>query len=258
MVTRVLCIGGIDPSGGAGLTVDARVLARHGAAALPVVSALTVQDRHGLQRVEPVAAELFDASLAAALADGPVQAIKVGLLAGATQVRQVAERLASVRAAQPGLPIVVDPVLSATAGGYRADGALVAAVRADLVPLATVTTPNLPESELLFAGDAGLRAAVTAQNTAVLQKGGHGAGARLTDRLVTATGELRWTHPRLAVGPVRGTGCALASALAAQLAARIELAPACERAITWLQGALGALARRGPGDGLPRLLPIEA
>jgi hydroxymethylpyrimidine/phosphomethylpyrimidine kinase len=250
---RVLVLGGIDPCGGAGVTADARTIAALGAEALPIVLALTVQNRHGCTRVEAVAPDLWLAAMAAALADGRCDAIKVGLLADAAQAVLLAERL---RPLAGRVPLVVDPVLSASAGGYDAGDALVSAY-ADLLPLAPVLTPNLPELARL-GGEPPDRAVArlrAAGCLAVLIKGGHGEGTQLVDELHAEGAVQRFVHPRLDVGPVHGTGCALASVLAAELARGAALTSAAERAVGFLQACLAGM---GPPDGrgLPRPLRL--
>ena len=113
-----------------------------------------------------------------------------------------------------------------------------------LAPLASVFTPNLPELDVVLGG-APAAALLESGCAAVLVKGGHGDGARLTDRLLQAAGVREYAHDRLATGPVHGTGCALASAIAARLAAGAGIEAACAAAITWLQACLRAM---GPAD----------
>lgn len=248
MTLRVLVLGGLDPGGGAGLTADARALEHHGALALPVATALTVQNRRGFRRADPVPGPALAAALAAALDDGPVHAVKVGLLCDPAQVEAVASALAAARAG----PVVVDPVLSATAGGYAPPPGLAAACRSALVPLATVCTPNLPEAAAL-CGDRPPGALLEDGCGAVLLKGGHGEGAMLVDRLLLPDGTREFAHARLPVGAVHGTGCALASSIAARLAAGAAVSEACGLAIGWLGRCLGAMGGPAP-DGLPRPL----
>ena len=250
-VVRVLVIGGLDPCGGAGITADARVLQLHGAQALPIAVALTVQNRHGFTQCAEVAAELWQAAFAAALADGPIAAIKLGLLASASQAASLAALLAPL-ARQ--VPLVVDPVLSATAGGYQAPGALAAVYREQLVPIAAVFTPNLPERAAVLGALAPAEACRRGCR-AVLTKGGHGTGGPLVDVLSTSAAEFSFAHPRQPVGPVHGTGCALASSLAAHLAHGRSAVDAAGASIAWLQRCLAAMGA-APDHGLPRPLAL--
>lgn len=251
MIRRVLVVGGVDPSGGAGISADARVLQAHGVHALPVVVALTVQNRFGMRQLDAVPAEHWRPALAAAIQDGPLHAVKTGLLADGAQAQALAEDLQRLL---PDVPLVVDPVLSATAGGYRAGAGLARALRAHLAPRCALLTPNAPELEALLAGD-GIEALLEAGCGAVLCKGGHDAGDTVTDRLVSAAGTHEFVHARQPVGPVHGTGCALASAIAARLAHGAPLLEACATGIAWLQRCLGVM---GPADasGRPRPLPV--
>ncbi|HZN39234.1 MAG TPA: hydroxymethylpyrimidine/phosphomethylpyrimidine kinase [Planctomycetota bacterium] len=247
---RVLLLGGLDPCGGAGITADATVVAVHGAQPLPIAIVLTAQNRHGFQTLDPVPVATWQRALRAALADGEVHALKVGLLGSTETIAAVAEALAALRGR---VPIVVDPVLSATAGGFPAPAALAEGYCAQLLPLASVLTPNHPEALLLYG--ARPEVALATGCGFVLEKGGHGDGAFVEDRLHGPRGETRFRRPRLAVGPVHGTGCAFASALATRLAQGCDVASACALAGDWLFGLLQALGP-APAGGLPRALPL--
>jgi hydroxymethylpyrimidine/phosphomethylpyrimidine kinase len=153
-MARILLLGGLDPSGGAGLTLDATVVKFLGADPLPVALATTVQGLRGFVRCAAIEDEILDEQVATVLGDGHVHAVKVGLVASPRQVAVVAELL---RRQLGGVPIVVDPVLSATAGGMVANDELVAAYREHLVPLAALVTPNVPELEALAQGMFSLR-----------------------------------------------------------------------------------------------------
>ena len=250
MTARVLLLGGIDPGGGAGITADATVVSAHGLQPLPIAVVLTAQNRHRFREQFAIPEHQWRAALEAALGDGPVHAVKIGLLGSAEVVAAVAAALQPLAAR---MPIVVDPVLSATAGGFAAPAAVAAAYREHLLPLAALLTPNSPELEAIAGGD--LDAVLATGCGAVLHKGGHGAGDSAEDVLYRSIGVLRFRRPRLGVGPVHGTGCALASAIAARLAAGQALAEACGDAGNWLAALLRAL---GPpaADGLPRPLPF--
>lgn len=252
MSPRVLLLGGVDPSGGAGVTADAVVAALHGAQPLPVPVCLTVQGVRGFRGAEPVPERTWRAAIDAVLADGPVQAIKLGMLGDVATARSVAAVLAPLAAAAA---IVVDPVLSATAGGFAPAQEVAACYRERLLPLARLFTPNLPELGRICDGRAELALAAGAR--AVLVKGGHGDGRWSEDQLFAAGAEFVFRRQRLDVGPVRGTGCALASAISVRLAAGEDAPLACQRAGDWLAALL---QRLGPpaADGLPRPLPWAA
>ena len=253
-MARVLLLGGLDPSGGAGVTWDATVAAVLGAAPLPVALATTIQGLRGFVRSCPLDPDVVREQVATVLADAPVQAVKLGYLGSPHAAMLVAEMLLPLRDA---VAIVVDPVLSATAGGLAHDAELVAAYREHLLPMATIVTPNTPELEALGGGDAAALLELGAE--AVLHKGGHGEGADSVDALWTrelGSGEspYRFVRERLDCGPVRGTGCALASAIAAHLACRHGPLEACRKAGDWLHALLARVTPRP--SGLPRHLPL--
>jgi len=249
---RILLLGGLDPSGGAGLTLDATVVALHGAEPLPIAVATTEQNRRGFRRCDPLPAERWRGALAAVADDGPFAAVKLGLLGDPDTVVALAEWLATLPLT---VPIVVDPVLGATSGGFAPGPELAAAYRRCLLPLAAVFTPNLPE---LAAVGGAVPPLMAAGARAVLVKGGHGDGAHADDVLWRAAGTQTFRRPRWSIGAVRGTGCALASSLACRLAAGVDLAAACRDAGDWLAQLLAVLAAAGDGNGLPRQLPLAA
>ncbi|MGC6489383.1 MAG: bifunctional hydroxymethylpyrimidine kinase/phosphomethylpyrimidine kinase, partial [Planctomycetota bacterium] len=168
---RVLLLGGLDPSGGAGVTLDATVASLHGVAPLPIALSATVQGARGFVTAAPIAARTWREQVRTVVADGAPDAVKVGYVGSAAVVAELAEAL---RPLASRAPLVVDPVLSATAGGMPSDGALARAYLTGLVPLAALVTPNAPELDALGGGDPAtlLRAGARA----VLHKGGHGGG----------------------------------------------------------------------------------
>lgn len=246
---RVLLLGGLDPSGGAGLTADATVVALHGLVPLPVPVCLTVQGLAGFQRLVPVERSIWREALAAVLDDGPVHAIKLGLLGDTGLAGDLADVLAPIA---DRAPLVLDPVMSATAGGLGTPDELACVYRDRLLPLAAVFTPNLPELAAICGGRASL--AIQHGAGAVLVKGGHGDGPLSEDQLQMPGAHFAFRRERLQVGRVRGTGCALASAIASGLAAGLDVPLACQRAGDWLHGLLQQL---GPAaeTAAPRLLP---
>ncbi len=277
---RLLTIAGSDSGGGAGLQADLKTFAAHGCYGMSVVTAVTAQNTREVRAVHEIPAAIVAAQLDAVLADLGADAIKIGMLGSAEVTRAVAGRL---RAHLTGhrIPVVLDPVMVAKSGDRLLREDAVAALAAELLPFATVVTPNLPELEVLarFFGFSGgplvtgedrLHAArlLAARGPAVLAKGGHAEGEEIVDLLVagasTAGGDdrvERYHHPRLATSSTHGTGCTLASALAARLAAGEEMARAAAGAIEYLAGALaaaypvGSAGGHGPVDHLYRLFP---
>lgn len=233
-MTTVLVIAGSDSSGGAGITRDAQTLARFGAHVLPVITAVTAQTGARVSAVEVVPVHLVRAQMSAAFATGPVDAIKTGMLATRATVLAVA---AALPAAAP--PIVVDPVLASSSGGELLDGAGREALCGVLLPRAALLTPNIPEAAALL----GVQPATTEEQllqqaqallalgpAAVLLKGGHAEGPEAIDLLLTRAAAPQWLRaPRIAARR-RGTGCALASAIAAGVAQGLDLPVACVRA----------------------------
>ena len=242
-MSTVLVIAGTDPGGGAGLVRDIATLTRLGVAARCAVTAVTAQTDAELSHLHALPSQLVRAQLAAALAGAPVAAVKIGMLANAEIVECVAEALAL----HPLLPVVLDPVLAASSGAALLDARGLEVLRARLLPRALLLTPNLVEAAVLLdeapaADEVGALAqahrllACGAQ--AVLLKGGHAAGAQATDLLVRAgAADERLAGPRIAA-TLRGTGCALASAIAAHLARGGSLLQACRDAKAYVSALL--------------------
>jgi hydroxymethylpyrimidine/phosphomethylpyrimidine kinase len=254
-MARVLLLGGLDPSGGAGITVDATVVSLFGGEPLPIVVAMTVQGLRGFVQSFPVDVTVIREQLAVVLADGPVRAVKVGYVGTPAQVRAVAELLQPLVGKAK---ILVDPVLSATAGGMATGEDLAEAYRQHLLPMAELVTPNTLELQALAGGEARMLLDLGAQ--AVLHKGGHGDGVESVDELwsrelTAAEPPYRFARPRFDCGPVRGTGCALASAIATHLADRRSMLEACRTAGDWLNALLARVQPRP--SGLPRHLPLN-
>ena len=241
----VLTIGGSDPTAGAGVQGDLRTIGQLGGYGVCAITSVTVQDTCGLTRREDVAAELLTDQLAALAGDLPIAAVKAGMLGSATNVEVVARFLD----AHPKLPFCLDPVLAATAGGPLLDPEGAEALIAELLPRATLVTPNLPEAVLLTGHPEGEppTAEVLARElcgrsaAAVLITGGHRPGGEVVDLLFDGHTAHRLPTPRLLVA-AHGTGCALTAAIATRLALGDPLLTAVETArdhlLTRLRGAL--------------------
>ena len=231
----VLVVAGTDSSGGAGLVRDVRTLAGLGVPVCAAVTAVTAQSDGGVGAVEAMPARLVESQIDAAFAGGRVAAVKIGMLAGAGVAEAVADRLEL----HPGVPIVLDPVLRATSGGRLTDAAGLAVLRRRLLPLALLATPNRDElAALAGAAPAGSEAEAMAQAARllaagarnVLVKGGHAVGARGTDILCRQDGTRLRFEGSERPGSVRGTGCALSSAIAGHLARGADLPAAVHAA----------------------------
>lgn len=233
-MAAVLVIAGVDSSGGAGLTRDVQAIRECGGVALCAVTAVTAQTDAELRAVLPVPARLVRAQILAALETRRIGAVKIGMLATRATVATVLASLTGAR-----LPVVLDPVLASSSGGRLIDAAGERLLRRALLPRAALLTPNIPEAAALLEAqpartDAELleqaRALCRLGPAAVLLKGGHGSGRQAIDLLVTARGSVhRLSAPRLQ-RLQRGTGCALAAAIAAGLAEKLSLRAACEQA----------------------------
>ena len=255
---RLLSIAGSDSGGGAGLQADLKAFAAHGAYGMSAVTAVTVQNTRGVTAVHAVPPEIVAAQIDAVLDDIGADAIKIGMLGDAAVVRAVAGRL---RAHLGGgaIPVVLDPVMVAKGGAPLLADEAVAALVAELLPLATVVTPNLPElarlTGLPVATEEERRrasAALARSGPAVLAKGGHapeGEEPDVVDLLLAAGEWHRFVHPRLAVRSTHGTGCTLAAALAARLAAGEPLPEAAAGAVEYVAGAIAAAYPLGGGIG---------
>lgn len=235
---HVLIVAGSDSSGGAGIARDVETASAIGPKTCLAITAVTAQTHAAVERVELMPAALVAAQMEAALAANPVRAVKIGMLGSAEIVEAVAEVLAEHR----GIPVVLDPVLAASSGRPLLEADAMALLKALLMPLCAVVTPNLPELGLL-AGEAPAadEAAIELQAQALLAtgcaaalvKGGHDTGEQAVDLLVrSGAATIRFEHPRIGAS-MRGTGCMLSSAIAAHLAlgARLETALAEAKAL---------------------------
>jgi hydroxymethylpyrimidine/phosphomethylpyrimidine kinase len=210
----VLVLAGLDPSGAAGLLADAEAVKAAGARPLCVATAITVQTTREARKFEPLSAALVTEMAHALLAEEDVRSIKIGMIADAKIAKAIQELLRPRR----DLPVVVDPVLQASSGLLLFKGALQAARDAYLMLAQNaVLTPNLPEAQILLDGPADAQALLAKGPRAVLLKGGHLPGDPV-DLLAEAGGHIeRFSAPRIH-SKARGTGCRLASAIAAGLA----------------------------------------
>lgn len=247
LIPRLLAIGGSDSGAGAGIQADLKTAAAHGVYATVAITALTAQDTERVHAMRPVPAAFVAAQIAAALDDIGADVVKTGMLANAA----IVERVAALTA---GLPRVIDPVCRATGGAALLDAAGLDALRRRLLPGAALLTPNIPEAELLLGrpvldpADAA-RALLDLGPAAVLLKGGHGDGDRVTDWLATETDLIAFAAPRLASRHTHGTGCTLATAIAAGLAWGLALPEAVGRARAYVQRAIETAPGLGRGHG---------
>lgn len=252
MLPSALTIAGSDPSGGAGLQADLKTFHAHRVYGMAVPTLITVQNTHGVRRVELLSADLIAEQIAALLQDAPPHAIKTGALGSAAQVRAIAEALSDL----VDRPLVIDPVCVSKTGAELLDEAGRRALCNGLLPRASLFTPNLDEAAL-FLGQRierdqdvpeAARALLGLGPRAVLLKGGHRAGAPV-DVLCTAHELTELTAERVHTRHTHGVGCSLSAAIAARLARGHTLLEACSLAKQWLTRALRSAPGIGGGQG---------
>jgi len=254
MKGRVLIVAGSDSGGGAGIQADIKTVTMLDAYAATAITALTAQNTEGVFGVLPIPPDFIRQQIEIVLDDIGADAIKTGMLHDTAVIETLAAVLRERTAA---IPLVVDPVMAAKGGARLIDPDAVDALKTLLIGRATVLTPNLPEAEILCGGAitdvAAMRAAGEALLRlgcrAVLVKGGHLPGEIVTDLLVTAAGARAWESPRIATRHTHGTGCTLASAIAAGLAQGLAIENAVDRARTYVQRAIASAPGLGRGHG---------
>lgn len=236
----VLVFAGLDPSGGAGIAADLAAIAAQGVHALPLVTALTVQDHNRVYGIEPVDAALI-ARQAQVLIDAiEIDAVKIGIPGSRANAEAIAAVVAQLRQRYPGLPVVLDPVLASGHGDTLTRGDARAAL-APLLALATVVTPNLGEAAALD----------TSACEHVLVTGGHGEGAQVRNCWHGAGQSREWRWERLP-GQFHGSGCTLAAAIAARLALGEPVGTALDQAQAYVHRTLAASFSIGSGQRIPR------
>ncbi len=248
-----LTIAGSDSGGGAGIQADLKTFAAHGVHGLSAIAALTAQHTRGVTAVHVPDVGFLRAQLDACFEDFRIGAVKIGMLASAEVIECVVAALEAHRPAH----VVLDPVMVATSGAKLLQDDALQALRTRLLPLASIVTPNIPEAELLlghpidgmalaesalaeFVDDLGARA--------VLLKGGHLPGdGPMLDRYRDGECVAMYGHERLAL-EAHGTGCTLASAIAANLCLGLPMREACEAATDYVHRALRLGYRPGRSD----------
>lgn len=252
---RVLIIAGSDSSGGAGVQADIKAVTALGGYAATAITALTVQNTKGVSGVHEVPGDVVAGQIAAVLDDIGADAIKTGMLASPGVIETVVNAIEEAGAEL--LPLVVDPVMVASSGARLISEEAAAALKARLIPGAALVTPNAPEAEALTgirvedvddqraAGEALL--ALGARGALI--KGGHLDGPQVMDVLVTRNGMRIFSRPRIRTRHTHGTGCTLASAIAALLAQGMAMDRAVEQAGDYLHEAIARAPGFGSGAG---------
>lgn len=253
-IPNVVSIAGVDPSGGAGLLADLKTFSALGAYGCGVVTALTAQNTCAVTGIHEVPPAFLALQLDTLFEDVRIDAVKVGMLASADLVSVVAEALRRHRPAF----VVLDPVMVAKSGDRLLRSDAVDALKRELVPLATVLTPNLPEAGDLVGRKVTetrtdmLDAAETLRRMgpkSVLMKGGHGTGATLVDLFHDGVTTLELPAARIPTKNTHGTGCTLSSAIAALLPVSAHVADAVRGAREYVLAAIAHADELSVGRG---------
>jgi hydroxymethylpyrimidine/phosphomethylpyrimidine kinase len=252
-IPTAMTIAGSDSGGGAGVQADLKTFAALGVYGTNVITAVTAQNTTGVTCSEAVSADVVTAQMEAVAGDIEIHATKTGMLATAAIVEAVAATVEELD-----LPLlVVDPVMISKGGNRLLDADAVDTLRTELLPLALVVTPNIPEAEVL--ADMKITVLADAREAArrihrlgpraVVVKGGHSEGAEIVDVLFDGEGFTEFRSPRIDTRNTHGTGCTFASAIAAYLARGLDLAAATGRAQEYVAGAIRHGLAIGRGHG---------
>lgn len=251
---RVLIIAGSDSGGGAGIQADIKTLSALGCYSMTAVTAITVQNTMGVTDVHAIPSRVVAAQMRACLEDIGADAIKLGMLHSAELIDAVAEVLADY----PAIPVIADPVMVAKGGAALLQSEAVGALASMVLPLATLITPNTEEAAVLLeaavmdeeAAEQAAFALAARFDTAVLLKGGHLSGAAVRNLLVQPGGMVEhFVSPRLDTPHTHGTGCTLASAISAGVAAGLPLNQAVAHACGFVHAAIANAPGFGHGHG---------
>ena len=247
-----LTIAGSDSSGGAGIQADLKTMTMNGVYGMSAITALTAQNTTGVTGIMEVTPKFLEQQLDMIFEDIRPDAVKIGMVSSAPLIEKIAEQLKKYNAEN----IVVDPVMVATSGSVLLETDAVTTLKLQLLPLACVITPNIPEAEVLSGMKIGNESQMCqaakmlceAYGCAVLLKGGHSIND--ANDLLCVNGEIRWFYgKRISNSNTHGTGCTLSSAIAANLAKGYSLEESVGRAKDYISQALGAMLDLGKGSG---------
>ena len=247
-----LTIAGSDCSGGAGIQADLKTMTMNGVYAMSAITAMTAQNTTGVFAIQESAPEFLKRQIDAVFEDIFPDAVKIGMMASAQLMHVIAERLRFYRAKN----IVIDPVMIASSGSRLMKVDAIRTLKEELLPIAALVTPNIPEAQVLsgmcIADKEDMIAAAKyigdSCRCAVLLKGGHSIND--ANDLLYANGKTLWFEGRRIDNPnTHGTGCTLSSAIAANLAKGFPLEEAVQRAKAYISGALAAMLNLGKGSG---------
>lgn len=249
---KALSIAGSDSCGGAGIQADIKTMTMNGVYAMSALTALTAQNTTGVRGILESSPEFLLQQIDAVFEDIYPDAVKIGMVSSTELIEVIAERLRHYKARN----IVVDPVMVATSGSALMKTDAVKTLMKEILPIATVVTPNIPEAEILSGmhidNEKDMESAAeiigSAYNTAVLLKGGHNVND--ANDLLYADGSHHWFFGRRIDNPnTHGTGCTLSSAIAANLAKGFDLIESVRRSKEYISGALSAMLDLGSGAG---------
>ena len=252
MMKTALSIAGSDSSGGAGIQADIKTMTANGVYAMTAITALTAQNTTGVTGIMEVTPEFLAQQLDSIFTDIRPDAVKIGMVSSSALIHVIAEKLKEYKAEN----IVVDPVMVATSGSKLISDDAIETLKTCLMPLSSILTPNIPESEVLSGmkvetEEEMILAAKKISETfhcAVLCKGGH----QLNDAndLLYRDGEYKWFHGKRIQNPnTHGTGCTLSSAIASNLAKGYSMDESVKRAKDYISEALEAMLDLGKGSG---------
>ena len=253
-VKNVLSIAGSDPSGGAGIQADLKTFAANGVYGMAAITALTVQNTVGVQGIHLVPAKFVSSQIEAIFSDIAVSSVKVGMVANAEIAEEVGTTLAKYR----NLISVVDPVMVAKGGSPLLDKKAIQAVKDNLIPLATIVTPNLPEAAILLGSSIAKseedmvyqgKALLNLGPKSILMKGGHSEGITSNDLLVTENNYVWFKEKRINTKNTHGTGCTLSSSIASFLAKDFSVEESVSKAKKFVTNAIRNSEKLSVGKG---------
>ena len=247
-----LTIAGSDCSGGAGIQADLKTMTMNGVYAMSAITALTAQNTTGVRAIQESTPDFLKQQIDAVFEDIYPDAVKIGMVASSELIRVIADRLRFYDAKN----VVIDPVMVATSGSALMKNDAVQTLIEELLPLAILVTPNIPEAQVLSGLTIETKEDMAtaakqigdSYHCAVLLKGGHSIND--ANDLLYANGELVWFEGKRIDNPnTHGTGCTLSSAIASNLAKGFSLAESVQRAKAYISGALAAMLDLGKGSG---------
>ena len=247
-----LTIAGSDCSGGAGIQADLKTMTMNGVYAMSAITALTAQNTTGVRSIRETDPEFLGEQIDMIFEDIRPDAVKIGMVSSVELIRVIASKLKQYGAAN----VVVDPVMVATSGSVLLKSDAVDTLTSELLPLAAVTTPNIPEGEILSGMSIKTEQDMTeaarkigdTYHCAVLLKGGHSVND--ANDLLYADGKFTWFNGKRINNPnTHGTGCTLSSAIASNLAKGFDLPTSVKRAKAYISDALAAMLDLGTGSG---------